>query len=54
MGYSFKTVAKGMGVVVERVDAPLVSCMGMGSVTDAIDDRVSQSCIGVFVVYFGP
>lgn len=53
MGYPFETVADGVCVVVERIDAPLVAHVGMRVVLDTIDHGVSESGIDVFLVDFG-
>lgn len=52
MGDSFKTVAKWVSVVVQGVNAPFVSDVGMGSESDSVNDRVSQGGVGMLVVDF--
>ena len=54
MGDSFKTVAKWVSVVVQGVNAPFVSDVGMGSESDSVNDRVSQGGVGMLVVDFSP
>jgi hypothetical protein len=52
MGNSFKTVAKWMSVVVQGINAPFISNVGVRSESDSVNYRVSQSSVWVFVVNF--
>jgi len=50
VGDPFETVADGVGVVVERVNAPLVAHVGMRVEFNSVDDRIAQSCVDMLVV----
>ena len=52
MGDSFETVAKWVSVVVQGVNTPFVSNVGMGSESNSVNDRVSQGGVGMLVVDF--
>jgi hypothetical protein len=41
-----EVVAEAVGVVVERVDAPLVAGVVVGDVADAVEERVAQPDVG--------
>jgi hypothetical protein len=41
-----KVIAQAVGIVVERVDAPLVAGVVMGDVADAVEERVAQPHVG--------
>ena len=53
MRNSFKTVAKGMSIVVEGIDTPLVTNVRMRGEPDSVNDWIPQSGVGMFVVDFG-
>ena len=50
MGVALETIADGMGVVVERVDAPPIAHMRVRMELYAVDNWVAKSSIGVLVV----
>ena len=50
MGDALETIADGMSVVVERVDAPPIAHMRVRMELYAVDNWVAKSSIGVLVV----
>lgn len=52
MSNAFNTIAERMSKVVERVDAPFIAYMGMSMESDSINNGISESGIGVFIVDF--
>jgi hypothetical protein len=53
VGDALEAVADGVGVVIERVDAPFVSNVWVGVELDAVYDWISECGVGVVAVDFG-
>jgi hypothetical protein len=50
---TFKTVTERVSVIIQRINAPFVTDVWMWGEPDSVNDRVSQCCVGVFVVDSG-
>lgn len=53
VGDPLQAVAYAVSEVVQRVYAPLVTCVRVGRVPDAVDCRVPQRCVRMLVVDLG-
>ena len=52
MSNALETITKRMSVVVERIDAPFITNMGMSMVFDSVNNWISESGIRTFIVDF--
>lgn len=53
MGDALEAIADGVGIVVERVDAPLVANMRVRMEFNSVYHWISHCCVGMLTVNFG-
>lgn len=54
MSNAFETITDGVGIVIERVDAPLVTNVGVRMELNSVNDRVSHCCISMLTIDLCP
>jgi hypothetical protein len=54
MSDAFETIADRVGIVIERVDAPLVTNVGVRMELNSVNDWVSHCCISMLTINLCP